>query len=529
MRPREWLLAYTRLPGWLKTLTFIIIFSYTLPPLILILYLPRAPLDLLGKLNLSWIIEWTFIEAFASASIASLIGLPIGIAASYYGDRISRVYRILGLPVFMAPSVSVVLGFRWLAEITGIHAFVKAPLGIIIIHSYYNIPLAAVLTYASIAGTTGELLDYAETIGLRGVKLWRSLLVPSALPGLISAWLLSFIYSFIGLAAPLMVQGAAYRYYTLEAWIYTIFSGFPEYTSLAALLSIGQASLLAFIALLIIKSSESRIRAPLGEIPSKPRGSKPIRIMFSIYAIIILVYLYLPLTGVFLYSFTYSNGISLTAYYRLFHGPLPLPPAASFPRSLINSLVYASITILLVVLLSIPIATSKGIVERMAGLSPLLFSPVTVGLALYLILYHPLSLILGDTFSVILLVSLAHTSAALPLASRAIDQTLARVPRETMQFLLQLGLSSDKLLINLLRISGPGLVSASLLSIVASLGEFGATLVITNPSTWSLGVLTYNLYSAGRFFPVACASASILLALTLIVTALLSRKIKEWI
>ncbi len=528
MRPPEYALLYRKLPGWLRALTIIVVLSYITPPILLTLYLPGARTSILHRINLPWILEWTTLQALASATIAAVIGAPIGIAAAYYGSRIARSYRVLGLPVFMAPSVAVILGFRWLSGATGLASLAKAPMGIVVVHSYYNIPLAAVLAYSSLAGILGELVEYVETIGLRGVRLWRNLLIPAALPGVASAWLLAFTYSFIGLAAPLMVEGAAYRYYTLEAWIYTIFSGFPEYTRIAAALSLAQAGLLAVLLFAILRASESRPRAPL-EGPSLVRRRRSLPAMvLDAYSLIVLVYLYLPILGVFLESVTGPHGFTLQAYERLLHGNLPLPPGAGFTRALVNSLVYAGLTVVLAVLLSLPIAISRGVEQRLAGLAPLLFSPVTVGLALYLVLYRPLSLLAGGTLATILLVVLAHTSAALPLASRAVDQALSRVTREVMQFLAQLRLQGHELARHLLALARPGVVSAALLAAAASLGEFGATLVITEPSTWSLGVLTYSLYSAGRLLPVASASASVLLAVSLAVSVLLSGKVREW-
>jgi thiamine transport system permease protein len=528
LRPLEWSLLYKRIPLWLRALTLLVVLSYVIPPILLTIYLPGAPTSILHRINLPWILEWTLFQAVVSATVAAVIGAPIGIAAAYYGSKVARSYRILGLPVFMAPSVSVVLGFRWLAQSTGIEAFAKAPAGIILVHSYYNIPLAAVLAYSSVTGIIGELIEYVESIGIRGIRLWRTLLLPSALPGLASAWLLAFTYSFMGLAAPLMTEGAAYRYYTLEAWIYTIFSGFPNYLRVAAALSVGQASLLAIVVVAILKASESRPRAPLEGLFTKPKYRSITYFLLEAYSLIVLVYLYLPLTGVFLESITGSSGFTFLAYERLIHGNVPLPPGASFARALVNSLAYAGLTVLLAVFLSLPIALSKGVEQRLAGLAPLLFSPVTVGLALYLEVYRVLATVIGGTLAVVLLVALSHTSAAMPLASRAIDQALSRVPQETMQFLAQLRLRGTQLLYHLLSIGRPGVASAALLSAAASLGEFGATLVITTPSTWSLGVLTYNLYSAGRFLPEASASASILLGISILVSTMLSNKIKEW-
>ena len=526
---KAWRLAGKLLPWPVKALALATLLAFTLPPILLLYLLPRSSLDLLGQLNLPWILEWTIIQATASATIAVAVGAPVGVASGYYGSRIAGLYRVLGLPVFMAPSVAVVLGFRWLAQLPHTPEWLaQAPHGIIVVHSWFNIPLAAVLVYSSLAGIPAEVYDYVETAGIRGYRLWRHLIIPASIPGILSAWLLTFIYSFTGLAAPLMVEGAAYKYYTLEAWIYTIFKGFPAYRSLSALLALLQASLLAGTALILLRVQTRTPRGELGERIRRPRRD-PVSLALEAYSILLLGYLYLPLLGVFLESLTIHGHLTLDNYRRLVTGPLPVPPGASFPRALLNSLLYAVIAMAGAVTLSIPLVVERDRVSgRLAGLAPILFSPVTVGVALYFTLYLALRSVLGHTLAIVLLIGLAHISMSLPLASRAVDSGLSRIPREAVEYMLSIGLRGYRLLYQLARVAGPGLSSAALLAVAASLGEFGAVLVLTEPSTWSLGVLTYQLYGGGRLLGPASACASVLLSLTLFSAFIVSRRVREW-
>lgn len=529
MKRNEWSLVSARLPVSVKILAYMIVLLFATAPIPLLFYLPRAPLSLITQVNLSWIIEWTLLEAAASATIAVLVGAPVGIAAGYYGSRPARLYRVLGLPVFMAPSVAVVLGFRWLAGLPYMPGWIaRAPWGIIVVHSYFNIPLAAVLVYSSIAGVSREIVDYLESIGVRGWRIWRLLLIPASLRGSLSAWILTFIYSFTGLAAPLMVEGSAYRYYTLEAWIYTIFRGFPSYRILAVLLTLLQAGFLTMVAVLFLRSQFKAAAAELGEATRRPRETGW-RLALDAYSTIVLAYLYAPILGVLLMSFTTGRGIGLDNYARLIQGPLPVPPGASFARSILNSIVYASIAVAGSILVSLPLVAGKRrLLGSLAGVSPLVISPVTLGISLYLVYYTRLHGIIGHTPTILFLVGLSHIAMALPLASRAVDSALSRLPGEVLEFMVMVGLKGYRLLTLLARSSGPGLVSAAMLAAASSLGEFGATLVLTEPSTWSLGVLTYNLFGAGRLLGVASASASVLLAMSLALLFLVARNLREW-
>ncbi len=529
MESVEWRLIESRLPPGARRAALALVAVYLSSAALLAAVLPRAPLGVLARLDMPWILSWTTAQAAASAGLAVLLGTPVGVAAGYYGVPVARAYRVLGLPVFMAPTVAVVLGFRWLAGLPLVPDWLaEAPAGIILVHAYFNIPLAAVLAYSSVAGVAAELVDYIEGVGIRGWRLWARVLAPAAAPGALAAWTLAFIYAFTGLAAPLMVEGAAYRYYTLEAWIYTVYWGFPAWRLAAAALALLQAAVLLAASALLLRALQAAPRIEAGEAYRRPRGGAAARIL-SAYSLVLLAALYAPLAGVAAASVVdpYTGEAGLGAYQRLLQGPLPVPPGASFPRALANSVLYATVTAALATILGSSLAAG-GTARRLAGLAPLAVSPVVAGVGLHLNLYPPLAAALGHTAAIAVLVVLAHTVMALPLASRSLEVALRRVPSEALAFLASIGLHGWSLQAHLLRAAAPGLAAAAALSAASSLGEFGAVLVVTDPSTWSLGVLVYNLYSAGRMLHVASAAATILLSLTLALTALVASRVREW-
>jgi len=524
--PYEYRLARRALPKTLIVAAALVIGLFTLSPLFLAPAALQAPTGILDLVNLPWTLAWTLGQAAASASLAVLLGAPVGVAGGYYGARVSRAYRVLGLPVFMAPSVAVVLGFRELAALGIVpDALARAPLGIIAVHAYFNIPLAAVLVYSSVAGVPREAYEFLESIGLRGWRLLSKAVLPAALPGAAGAWALAFLYAFTGLAAPLMVEGSAYHYYTLEAWIYTVYWSFPSYRPAAALLALGQAVILAMAALLLVRAGQGS-RASLGEASGRSRAG----VLMEGYSLALLAALYAPLAAVVAGSLRdpYTGAVGFDAYRLLLEGRIGLPPGASFPGALANSLVYAAFTAVGASMLSLPLVLGGGSLRRLAGVSPLIVSPVMAGVALSLTIYPLLSMALSRRAAVLLLVLVAHTAMALPLASRSLDAGLGRVSRELVAHVLGLGLKGWRLAWTLARAAGPGLVASVVLSAAASLGEFGAVLVITDPSTWSLGVLVYNLYGAGRVPHVAAAAATVLLGLVVAASWVAARSLREW-
>ncbi|MEB3852061.1 MAG: hypothetical protein LRS49_05755 [Desulfurococcales archaeon] len=519
--------------GWGLTLPALAIAAlYTIPPVLLVATTrPSGSLPF----SLARVLSWTTLQAAASASIAVALGWPAGVLAGFYGHRLARALRSLGLPVFMAPSVAVVLGFRGvyhgLLGGTPLSALARGATGVIAVHSYFNIPLAAVLTAAAASRSPPEALEYFTSIGLRGARLWVRALLPLTAPGAAAAWLLAFTYSFMGLTAPLMVPGAAYRYYTLEAWIYTLFQGFPTLRGLAvwasglqlaALTSLAAAFAWLHSRLPSIESSGASVSLPL-------RGAA--RLAASAYMALLYAYLLIPLAGVAYTSIWGPAGghPSLEAYRRLAEGRAPIPPGASLWLALANSLAYAGASAALAVAAAALAAPVSGPLVRAALTAPLAVSPVVAGLGLYFTLFKPLAGRLGIAWASRLLIVAAHTAVALPLAARSIESGVARVPREAVEFAASIGLRGARLALQLARSAGESMLAGGLLAAAASLGEFGGVLVLSVPETWSLGVLTYRLYGAGRVPDLAAASATLLLALTLALTALVARRVERWL
>ena len=464
------------------------------------------------------------------------MGWPLGILAGFYGFRPARALRSLGLPVFMAPSVAIALGFReiyaGLLRETPMEALGRGAIGVVAVHSYFNIPLAAILTAAAAAGAPPEAVEYFTSIGLRGPRLWLQALLPLTAPGAAAAWLLAFTYSFMGLTAPLMIPGAAYRYYTLEAWIYTLFRGFPTLQGLAAWAAVLQLAALSAIAA-IFAAVHSRL--PAVEVEGG-RALLPLQGSWEaaaawLYTLLVYVYLALPIVGVVGASLVdpLTGRIGFQAYVRLAEGRAPLPPGASLAGALANSLAYAAIASVASVAAAALAAPASGALVRASLLAPLAVSPVVAGLGLYLTMYRPLESLAGPLWASRTLIVVAHTAVGLPLAARSVESGLSRIPREAVEFAASIGLRGARLALHLSRATGEALVSGGLLAAAASLGEFGGVLVLSVPETWSLGVLTYRLYGAGRVLHLAAASATILLALTLALTLAVSRRVERWL
>ncbi len=464
--------------------------------------------------SLAWVLAWSIGQAVLSASLATLTGWPLGVLAGFYDSKLARIAVVASLAPFMSPVVAAAIGLRILYGEGGLvsshlgftRLLAEGWTGVVTLHSYFNIGFAAAMTAAAAAATERSVVEQVELMGLRGPRLWLRALLPLTFRGALQAWGIAFLYSFAS-AAPLLVAGAAYRYYTLEAWLYSLYYGFPGVPGLQglaavlALVELGLAVLFSAIIMYLLARGVPSPLAARGHGMLRLRG--PYRVLAAIYTVLVIVYLYAPLLGIG----WEAMGASLSELEKLSSmGP-------GLGGAVINSLAYAGFTVVLSLVLGLVVA--RGRVSSITALSLIAVTPVAYGVAAVITYYNALTRIMSPVAATVPLILLAHTAAALPLASRVLGEALARFPREITEHMLSIGLRGSKYLRHLLGSAAPSVAVAAGLAAAASLGEFGATLSVSVPRTWSLTILVYHIYAGGRFLAEASLAALILEALSL--------------
>ncbi len=514
--------------GWLGVLLVVLALLASLlyiSPIFISIVITSSPPDIDLPFSLTWVFIWTIVQAIASASISLLLGWPLGILAGYYRSRIAQFTTIASLAPFMSPVVSIAIGLKTLygrdgligSHIELLNNLSSSWLGVIILNSYFNIGLIAVLVASSASSTEKNIIEHMLIIGLRGLELWRKALLPLTSRPALYGWGIAFLYSFTS-ASPLLVEGARFRYYTIEAWLYTLYSGFPQrysWVPFIALLELVAASIFSYI---LIRFSEEIAISPIGVrgvSAITPRGFS--KILVLAYPIAILIYLYLPIVS--LVGYAIDSDISELARVSEVHGP-------GFIGAIFNSLFLGFI----VVVVTIPLGLVAG-EKRSLGvlaLSTIAVAPVAYGVTASITYYRFLSELLGTIAASYLMTLLAHIAAALPLSSRVLAAGSARIPREVNDTMALLGLRDLEYLWHKLLTILPSTLAAIGFSLAASLGEFGASIVVTTRETRTLTALVYRIYGSGRFFEEAVLAALILEVmslLALLLTIVYSRRI----
>jgi thiamine transport system permease protein len=125
-----------------------------------------------------------------------------------------------------------------------------------------------------------------------------------------------------------------------------------------------------------------------------------------------------------------------------------------------------------------------------------------------------------------LMVPLAHTLIALPFVIRTIQPALASIPERLRQAATVLGASPLRTWLAVdLPIIARATLSGAVFAFTVSLGEFGATMLISRPEYPTIPMAIYRFLSqpGGLNYGQAMALATILMSLTVLSILLIER------
>jgi len=350
--------------------------------------------------------------------------------------------------------------------------------------------------------------------------------LPLLRPSLFAASLLVFLFDFTSFGVVLLLGGG--KFATLEVEIYLRVLRLPN-LPLAALLSIIQLICTILVSILYSRfASRSVIQTAPSAAESNVRKPKTLRerIFVSAFIFLLTSFFLLPLSALPIRSLfrveadrgqrgTVQYGFTTDYYEELFvnrrDSVFYVPPI----RATVNSLGYAGGTVILSLILGFPAAFALAKPTRLERiLDPLIMLPLgssAVMLGLGLILSY------GAWLTSPWLVPFAHTLVALPFVIRTLQPAIASIPLRLRQAASSLGASPWEVWKNIdLRILRRATVAAATFAFTISLGEFGATLLISRPEYPTIPVAIERFLSqpGGLNYGQDMAMATILMLLT---------------
>ena len=525
----------SRLFLWLLPLAFLLIFFFI--PLFRILNL-TFDLSTLTNQNLRLafqVLLFTLYQAFLSTFLTLLLGLPSAYLFARYGFHGKSLLRALTAVPFMLPTVVVAAGFNALLGSRGlIHnifplsnfQFVGTLGAILIAHVFYNTTIIIRVVGNAISSLDPRLEQSARSLGASTFRVWWNVILPILRPSIFASSLLVFLFDFTSFGVILLLGGSQFSTLEVEIYLQSVkLLNLP----LAALLSVIQLVCTIAVSILYTRvvTRATTQTAPRSESSNLRRPKTPQQKLFVyVFCILLSAFFIAPLASLPIRSLSrleadrgqrgeIQYGFTADYYKELFvnrrGSVFYVPPI----RATFNSLAYAGATVALSLLLGFPAAFSLAKPTKLEKiLDPLVMLPLgssAVMLGLGFIISY------GRWLTLPLLVPFVHTLVALPFVIRTLQPAIASIPQRLRQAASSLGASPFEVWKTIdFPILRRATLAASTFAFTISLGEFGATLLISRPEypTIPVAIERYLSQPGGLNYGQAMAMASILMLLT---------------
>lgn len=538
-KTRSYLSANSRILLWIPTLLFLLSFFFFPLFKILALTFNLETFTNLNNLRITYhALLFTFYQAALSTLLTFALGLPAAILFSKFNFPGKSLLRALTAVPFMLPTVVVAAAFNSLLGESGLLAttfdlrlstFNLQPstfnfLLILTAHTFYNTSIVIRIVGNAISRLDPKLESSARVLGADMFHVWKDVILPILRPSLLAAALLVFMFDFTSFGVILLLGGSQFA--TLEVEIYIRALQLPN-LNLAALLSVIQLIFTLIFSILYSRTINqvSTQTAPRFSASRPPKTIRERIFVFTLYALLI-TFFALPLVSLPIRSLTrleadrgqrteVQYGFTTDYYEELFinrRGSLFYVPPV---QAAANSLGFAGITVILSLVLGYPAAYALAKPTRLEKiLDPFLMLPLGAS-AVMMGLGFILSF--GRLIASPFFIPIAHTLIALPFVIRTLQPALASIPERLRQAASTLGASPLRVWQAIdFPILSRATLSAATFAFTVSLGEFGATLLITRPEypTIPIAISRFLSQPGGLNYGQAMAMATVLMLLT---------------
>ena len=464
-----------------------------------------------------WFTTW---QATVSTILTLVLGLPPAYVLARYSFRGRRILLAVATVPFVLPTV--VVGAAFLALLPeSWHGTAEA---MIVGHIFFNIAVVVRLVGSMIAQIPHDLSGAARTLGASPTRVARLVLLPLLAPALWSAAAVIFLFSFTSFGVAKLLGGPAHP--TLEVEIARRATQLGDVGGAAALSVLQLGVLAVLIALTARRQRRAALELPGAAGSHRPRCARERALVAGVAAATVLA-IGTPVVALVARSFDTGNGWTFGAWRKLGTAEfrpgvgLGVDPLASIGASLRFAVVAALIATAIGFLAATAIHASPraGRLLDTGLMLPLGTSAVTIGFGM-LITFDRAPF---DWRAEWWFIPLGHALVAVPFVVRSLLTVLRAIPSDLRAAAATLGADPVRAWWHVdARALVRPLVAGAGFSAAISLGEFGATTVLTRTGRETLPIAIGRLLSRSGGIPRAQAFAlsTILLALTALVVVI---------
>jgi len=467
------------------------------------------------------VIWFTFWQAALSSILTLLFAFPGAYLLSRYDFPGKRFVIAASTIPFVIPSMVLAVGLIAIFGSSGVLSSILSSLSIpapdligsrsiiILAHVFFNFPIALRILLARFSGLDPTLVHAARSLGAGRVRTFFTVVLPQMRYSVLSALSLVFTFCFLTFGIVLLLGGLNH---TIEVEIRSLFVGLSEEGLHHAGALVLVESVIVLVTTYVYIWSSSRVSGRAEIVLSRPgtmrRKISPAgRFLVGTYVMLVLLIVFLPLLMVFLGSFmagrTLIHAFTLDWYWKI----MTMESGSGFSVTPLDSIRNSLLFGLLTMLLCLPLSymTAWVMVKRggrgkrfmdMLLLFPLGASSVALGYGLVSAYSSPPVSITGTWYIIVLV----HSVIAYPIGARAIYSSMKSFPPQLERAARSLGASPVESFFRVkLPLILPGILVAAVFAFAVSIGELGATLMVSSEEYITMPVYLYRtVEGAGR-------------------------------
>ena len=171
--------------------------------------------------------------AFFAATLATIVGGLTAIALYRYHFRGKQAVSGMLFIVMMSPDIVMAVSLLALFMVVGISLGFWS---LLLAHVTFCLPYVTVTIFSRLNGFDARMLEAAKDLGASEVTILRKIILPLALPAVVSGWLLSFTISLDDVVVSSFVSGVSYEILPLRIFSLVKTGVTPEVNALATIM-----------------------------------------------------------------------------------------------------------------------------------------------------------------------------------------------------------------------------------------------------------------------------------------------------
>ena len=171
--------------------------------------------------------------AFFAATLATIVGGLTAIALYRYRFRGKQAVSGMLFIVMMSPDIVMAVSLLALFMVVGMSLGFWS---LLLAHVTFCLPYVTVTIFSRLNGFDARMLEAAKDLGASEVTILRKIILPLALPAVVSGWLLSFTISLDDVVVSSFVSGVSYEILPLRIFSLVKTGVTPEVNALATIM-----------------------------------------------------------------------------------------------------------------------------------------------------------------------------------------------------------------------------------------------------------------------------------------------------